>query len=332
MSMTGDDHQLVSNVLIFEADPAAREQLKAFCAENDLVGVRESSLSVMKMLCTNVDLGAVLISEHSQDAREGILDGFELARRIHAIRRELPIFMRRDGRADLDDIDPERRKGIAGAYRLDQPETLVALIKEYLADTEYPIALIRRIQEVSQVALSSLFRGMNVEVDLPYLTKDKLARGDILSLIPVESPWFAGYMMLQTDEAAIADMIEAGRTAVKSDVLDFRDVMGLLSEIANLSWGGLRTRLISMHPPKSEDLGRISVPITINQYKEFISFGTDRSQLCFKYTLLDTQGKLSPVVLYQKFIFNIRWLPEAFREADENTVEQLVESGSLELF
>lgn len=38
------------------------------------------------------------------------------------------------------------------------------------------------------------------------------------------------------------------------------------------------------------------------------------------------------MTLYQKFIFNIRWSPEDYLQADENKVEDLVESGCLELF
>jgi hypothetical protein len=128
------------------------------------------------------------------------------------------------------------------------------------------------------------------------------------------------------------ELIRDGRTAIDGSAVDFRDVMGMLSEITNLAWGGLRTRLLALHPETVDDNTRISVPITVNQYKEFISFGTDRSQLCFKYTLKDIHNRLPPATLYQKFIFNIRWSPEAYLEADENNIEDLVESGCLEFF
>jgi hypothetical protein len=139
-------------------------------------------------------------------------------------------------------------------------------------------------------------------------------------------------MMVQSEEQPMVELIRDGRTAIDGTNVDFRDVMGMLSEITNLAWGGLRTRLLALHPATSGEETRISVPITVNQYKEYISFGTDRSQLCFKYTLSDIHGRLAPVTLYQKFIFNIRWSPEEYRQADENSVEELVESGFLELF
>lgn len=330
--MIGFEKRLVSKVLIFEDDTDVQALLKDFCIEHGLVGVKQSSHSTMKMLYNNIDLGAVLISEKCHDGMESIDNGFELARRINKIRKELPIFIRRVDRTDLDDLSPEDRKGIAGVFRIDQPETLTKLVDQYLADTEYPISLIRRIEEVTHTSLNALFKDIEVTNELPYLVKDKLTYGDILSLLPVEAPWFSGYMMVQSEELPMIGLLKDGRTAIDAENADFRDVMGLLSEISNLAWGGLRTRLLALHPPTQANDTRIFVPITVNQYKEFISFGTDRSQLCFKYTLRDLQNKLEPVTLYQKFIFNIRWSPEEYQAADENTVEDLVESGCFELF
>lgn len=330
--MIGFEKRLVSKVLIFEEDAGARRQLKEFCAENGLIGLKQVDHSIMEMLHANIDLGAVLIAEHCSDRAEGVADGFELARRIHQLRRELPIFIRRNGRTDLDDLTPDEKLGIAGAYDIDQPQSLKRLLDQYLADTEYPISLIRRMEEVTHSSLNALFRDVEVSNELPYLVKDKLTYGDILSLLPVEAPWFSGYMMIQAEEQPMLGLIRDGRTSIDGTRVDFRDVMGMLSEITNLAWGGLRTRLLALHPPALDDGMRISVPITVNQYKEYISFGTDRSQLCFKYSLRDIQGRLPPVTLYQKFIFNIRWSPEDYLQADENKVEDLVESGCLELF
>ena len=330
--MIGFDRQLVSKVLIFEDVASAQVELKALCAEYGLIGLKQAQHSAMNMLESNIDLGAVLISESCTDPASGIADGFALARHIHQLRRELPIFIRREGRSDLDDLSPEARKGIAGAYDIERPESFKLLLEQYLADTEYPISLIRRIEEITHSSLNALFRDIEVSNELPYLVKDKLTYGDILSLLPVEAPWFSGYMMVQSEEQPMLELIKDGRTSIDGTHVDFRDVMGMLSEITNLAWGGLRTRLLALHPVQSGEETRISVPITVNQYKEYISFGTDRSQLCFKYTLRDRHDRLAPVTLYQKFIFNIRWSPEEYRQADENSVEELVESGCLELF
>lgn len=330
--MIGFEKQLVSKVLIFEDSTTASVELKTFCSANGLIALKQTTHSSMHMLEHNIDLGAVLISEHYSNPTEQISNGVELARRIHSLRRELPIFMRRDGKTDLADRPEAQAAGVAGAFDINQPESLNALLDQYLADTEYPISLIRRIEEVTHGSLAALFKDVEISNELPYLVKDKLTYGDILSLLPVEAPWFSGYMMVQCEEQPMVELIRDGRTAIDGSNVDFRDVMGMLSEITNLAWGGLRTRLLALHPDTVDDTTRISVPITVNQYKEYISFGTDRSQLCFKYTLKDIHNKLPTATLYQKFIFNIRWSPEAYLEADENNVEDLVESGCLEFF
>lgn len=330
--MISFDKRLVSKVLIFEEDHSVQGQIKEFCEKNGLIGVKQSSYSAMKVLYTNIDLGAVLISEKSHDSAEGIHNGFELAERVHKIRPELPVFIRREEREDVEDLPPEQQACIAGVYTINNLSKLAELADQYLADSEYPISLIRRIEEVTESSLQATFKDVAIKMGLPYLVKDKLTYGDVMSLLPVQSPWFNGYMMVQTEEAPMISMIEAGRTAIEPHDVDFRDVMGIMSEISNMAWGGLRTRLLALHPPGYEEKASVSVPITVNQYKEYISFGTDRSQLCFEYTLYDLKHELEPVKLYQKFIFNIRWTPEEYQQADESTVEELVESGELEMF
>ena len=326
------DKSLVSKVIVFEEDKDILSAIKEFCEQNGLIAVRQQSYSAMKVLYSNIDLGGVLISETSHDSSEGIHNGFDLAVRIHKIRPELPIFMRREGSESKDDLPEEQQAAIAGVYTIGNMDKLLELADQYLADTEYPISLIRRIEEVTTSSLEATFKDTTVKLSLPYLVKDKLTYGDIISLLPVQAPWFNGYMMLQSEEEPMIRMIEAGKTAIENNEVDFRDVMGLLSEISNMAWGGLKTRLLSLHPPDYEERHLIAVPITVNQYKEYISFGTDRSQLCFEYTIYDNKHEAEPVKLFQKFIFNIKWSPDEYREADESTVEQLVESGELELF
>lgn len=326
------DKSLVSKVLVFEDDKEIQATIKEFCDNNGLIALRQQSYSAMKVLYSNIDLGGVLLSETSHDSAEGIHDGFDLAVRIHKIRPELPIFMRREDHEGKDDLNEEQQAAIAGVYSIKNMNKLLEMADQYLADTEYPISLIRRIEEVTTSSLESTFKNTTVKLALPYLVKDKLTYGDIVSLLPVQAPWFNGYMMLQSEEEPMIHMIEAGKTSIENNEVDFRDVMGLLSEISNMAWGGLKTRLLSLHPPDYEERHLIAVPITVNQYKEYISFGTDRSQLCFEYTIYDNDHNVEPVKLFQKFIFNIKWSPEEYREADENTVEELVESGALELF
>jgi hypothetical protein len=63
----------------------------------------------------------------------------------------------------------------------------------------------------------------------------------------------------------------------------------------------------------------------------YISFGSEDPQLCFKYTLRDPDGQCAPLVIYQRFVFNLNWSPDKFKE-NETLAEDLFESGELELF
>lgn len=330
--MLNSDKTLVSKVLVFEENPGFQEKIKHFCDENGLVPIRQCNYSAMNVLYSSIDLGAVLLSELSHDSSKGLHNGLDLAVHIHNTRPELPIFLRRNTKEDLNDLTEEQQSAIAGAYTINNLERLTELTAQYLADSEYPISLIKHIEEVTRTALESTIKDITIKTGRPYLVKDKLVYGDILSLLPIQAPWFNGYMMFQTEEVPMVDLIANGKTAIETGHVDFRNVMDLLSEISNMSWGGLKIRLLALHSPEHEEQQTITVPITVNQCREFISFGTDRSQLCIEYMLIDNNSELIPVKLYQKFIFNIKWTPEEYRRADESTLGELVESGVLVLF
>jgi hypothetical protein len=73
------------------------------------------------------------------------------------------------------------------------------------------------------------------------------------------------------------------------------------------------------------------VPLIVNHEHRYISFGSEDPQLCFRYTLSDPSGEGASLVLYQRFVFNLSWAPEKFKE-NEVLTEDLFESGELELF
>ena len=84
--------KLVSKVLVLDSSAACRDSLKSFCDENGLVGLKvQDGGHVMSVLKSNVDLGGIFLSEAYGGSAQG---GIELAREIHAIRPELPIFLR----------------------------------------------------------------------------------------------------------------------------------------------------------------------------------------------------------------------------------------------
>lgn len=318
---------LVSKVLVLDNDPACYEKIKCFCDSNHLVGLKVQPDNVMSVLRSNVDLGGILLSE-CYDGRAG--GGIQLAQRIHAIRSELPIFLRREAAPGLDDLSVDERKCISAAYSIEHMEVLQGPIAEYIFSLAYPNVLVRGIADMTRSALQSQFKGMQVDVAAPYIVRDRLIYGEIFTLIPIESSWCRGYMMLQTQEIALLELVKADRTHISaSEGFDFRNLNGVLGEVTNLVWGAFRNRYLS-NAARSAHLSQ--VPIIINHLHRYISFGSENPQLCFKYTLDDAaQGSGRRLDIYQKFVFNLNWSPEDFCE-NLTSVQELVASGELDMF
>lgn len=322
-----DELSLVSKVLVLDGNPACYQRIKSFCSANNLVGLTVQPENAMAVLSSNVDLGGILLSENYDGQATG---GLQMARRIHAIRSELPIFLRRESLTTLDDIAQSERKSLSAAFTIDTIDSLQSVIGEYIFSLAYPNALVRGILEITKSALQSQFMGINVEVAPPYIVRDRLIFGEIFTLIPIESSWCRGYMMLQTQDAPLIEMVKADKTHIRpAEALDFRNLNGVLGEITNLVWGAFKNRYMA-DVARSAHLSQ--VPIIINHLHRYISFGSDNPQLCFKYTLTDTSGsEARSLEIYQKFVFNLNWSPEDFRE-NKTAVEDLVESGELDLF
>ena len=319
--------KIVSKVLVLDSNAGCFDSIKAFCDSNGLVGLKVQPDNVMAVLRSNLDLGAILLSETYSGSAQG---GTVLARKIHAVRPELPIFLRREVEDSLHDLSDRDRLLYSAAYTIETISKLQTVIQEFIFSRSYPNALVRGITEIAIPALESQFKSMRVEVEAPYLVRDRLIFGEIFTLIPLESSWCRGYMMLQTEEEALMHCVKSGRTFVNpEEAYDFRNLNGLLGEITNLIWGAIKNRYLSS---VRDGVYLSQVPIIINNLHRYISFGSDNPQLCFKYTVSDpTDPAFKPLVLQQKFVFNLNWSPEEFSE-NLTSVDDLVSSGELEFF
>nr|WP_315490145.1 chemotaxis protein CheX [uncultured Rhodoferax sp.] len=319
--------KIVSKVLVLDNDASCLDRIKVFCDSNSLVGLKVLPDNVMAVLRSNLDLGAILLSESYAISAQG---GIGLARKIHAVRPELPIFLRREAVDGNDDLAERDRPLFSATYTIDTISKLQSVIEEYIFSRSYPNALVRGITEIAIPALESQFKSVKVEVEAPYLVRDRLIFGEIFTLIPLESSWCRGYMMLQTEEDALTHMVKAGRTFLNpQDAFDFRHLNGLLGEITNLIWGAIKNRYLSN---VREDTYLSQVPIIINNLHRYISFGSENPQLCFKYTISDANdASFRPLVIQQKFVFNLSWSPEDFAE-NVASVDDFVSSGELEFF
>jgi hypothetical protein len=317
--------QLISKVLVLDDDETALQQIKAFCDAHQLVCVKTTARHVMAVLRSNVDLGAIFLSETY------VIDGesaLSFADEMHAVRPELPIFLRREAFADLHDLDERARRLFSGSYTLAGIDQLLPLISETIFSLVYPNALVRGISEITKSALESQFMAVEVLTEAPYIVRDRIIYGELFTLIPLESNWCRGYMMFQAEEAPVIQFVDAGHTHIVTDHVNFRDINHVLGEVTNLVWGAFKNRYITHEPVD----GRHSqVPIIVNHQHRYISFGSEDPQLCFKYTLADPEGQAAPLVIYQRFVFNLSWTPEKFKE-NEAVAEDLFDSGELEMF
>lgn len=321
---------IFSKVLVIEEDDAIITQIRAFCDENHLIGMRGISRDVLEIVKGSIDLGAIFMSAGESS---GSFSVGSVARNIRKQRPEIPIFLRlQDGQsADSLGLSQDEYKTLfAGDYRLSNLPQLKELVESYVFSMHYPTAMVRGIQEISESSLVSAFSNSDLVMGHPSIVRDKTIFGEILSLIELESSWCRGYMMLQVDKAGIIDSIRSGRTGLRPEDAEIRGIDSMLSEITNLIWGGIKARFFSTSE-STNALYRVQVPIVINHLDKYVTFGSDQPQLCIKYMLEDKDNKNSIITIYQRFVFNMAWSPELFKESDM-AISQLVNKGEVEMF
>ncbi|MGZ5026206.1 MAG: chemotaxis protein CheX [Methylobacter sp.] len=326
-----DTTSLVSKVFVLDNSPEYFDRIKQFCDQNGLIGLKVNFANIMAILSSNVDLGAILLAENYCGSLD---ETISLARQIHAARPELPIVLRRTSAVNLDDLPEKQRKLFCAAYTIDDMSPLRKVIDEYIFSLVYPNALVRGISEVTVKTLENMgtlenqFKHLTVSAETPYIVRDRIIFGEVFSLIPLESSWCRGYMMLQTEEGAILDVLGVDEVSGDAAPATFRTVNNILGEMTNLIWGAFKTHFIAMDDPGASSTSQ--VPIVVNHQHKYISFGSENPQLCFKY-ILENEEKDYFIPIYQWFVFNLNWSPEDFKEI-KASVDDFVESGELELF
>ncbi|MDB5835490.1 MAG: hypothetical protein JWR14_5320 [Caballeronia sp.] len=318
-----NENKPVSKVLVLDDSPVHANAIKRFCDEHNLVGLKVRKNRLLSVLRSNIDLGAILFSESYGGSLE---ESAEIAIKINTVRPELPIIIRRDSSATLDGLPDSLRRVLCAAYLASDMAPLRKVIDEYIFSLDYPNALVRGILEITESILSSLFKNVSITWDTPCIVRDRIIFGEVFSLIPLESTWCRGYMMMQAEEQPILDLLD--RHDMCDGPADFRDLNSLLGEITNLIWGSFKNRYMG----DADALARsqVQVPLLVNHKQKYISFGTANPQLCFMYNLTDEQSGHT-VKLHQRFIFNLSWSPEDFSEVTKE-FGAVVEAGELDLF
>ena len=317
----------VSKVLVLDDCPVHKEVLKRFCDENNLVGVKVGKNRLQSVLRSNIDLGAVLFAECYGGSAEA---SAEIAIRINAVRPELPIIMRRERDASMDDLPESLRRVVCAAYVAHDMAPLQKVIDEYIFSLDYPNALVRGIADMTQAILGDVFKDLTITCDTPYIVRDRIIFGEVFSLIPLESAWCRGYMMMQAEEAPILELLDRYQMidGAQPGEADFRDLNSVLGEVTNLIWGSFKNRYVG--DADAWLRSQVQVPLLVNHKHKYISFGSGNPQLCFMYCLKDPQSGRA-VKLHQRFVFSLAWSPEDFKEVTDD-VGAMVEAGELDLF
>ncbi|MEY4591266.1 MAG: hypothetical protein RIR18_161 [Pseudomonadota bacterium] len=312
---------LVSKILVLDEELGHLNEFREFCLANNLVALKVKKHRLMSVLRSNIDLGAILYSETYGGSPA---ENAEIAYRINSIRPELPIILRRE-LGSLPENPLATRHIFCATYTADDLPSLKKAIDDYIFSLYYPCDLVRGIAEMTESAFNSQFKGMTLRGETPYIVRDRVIFGEVFSLIPLESAWCRGYMMIQTEEAPLLDVLN--HRGQRQEPVGFREVNNLLSEVTNLIWGAFKNRYIGDTAASNQ---HIQVPLIINHKHKYISFGTENPQLCFFYLLTDEESGES-IKVYQRFIFNLSWSPEDFKEILHDSTA-LVEAGELELF
>jgi len=317
--------QPVCKVLVLDNSPELAPLIKSFCEDHNLCPLKVRKDALASVLRTNVDLGGILYSENYGNSSA---EAAEIALDIHRTRPELPIILRRERQATLEGLPDSIRRIFCAAYVATDMEALRKVVEEYIFCLVYPNSLLRGIAQISTEVLGNLFKGVQPSFDTPYIVHDRIIFGEVFSLIQLESTWCRGYMMLQADEEPFIGL--AARVCGEPVATEnFRRVNDLLSEITNMIWGGFKNRYIG-DTTAAAGATQVQVPVIVNHKHNYISFGTSNPQLCFRLNLDDAAG-VRLTSLQARFVFNLNWSPEYFREITPDA-GTLVESGELELF
>ncbi len=313
---------LVSKVLVLDNSAVHSEVIRDFCERHGLVAHRVREDHLMAVLGSNIDLGAIFYAGSYGATPE---ENATIARRIHFLRPELPLIFRGDTEEAIEAMDPSLRRICCATYTTDTISALKKVIDDHIFSLVYPNALVRGISEMTEAVFSARFKPFEVRWETPYLVRDRMIFGEVFSLIPLESHWCRGYMMLQAEEAALLDFLRGSGVNAEAQ---FRDVNCLLGEMTNLIWGAFKNRYFSDDVLVSR--GQIQVPLVVNHLHKYISFGTENPQLCFRYTLTEPDSAKT-MTFHQRFIFNLTWTPEEFREIVHDDAT-MIDAGALELF
>lgn len=322
----------VSKLLLLESDAARAQTIARVCEDHHCVCVPVRRDALSAALKTHYDLGGVLLGEDFGGSHEAAA---AVALALQAERPELPILLHLAAGTNSDDLPEALRDASRATWSDNDEATLIAALDAQVFSHDYPDPLVDGITDMTFGRLRGLFPDLDVQWDAPSVVRDRIIFGEVLTLIPIETAWCRGWLLMQTEEAPLIELLPA--RAGRDESSDFRDVNGVLGELTNLVWGAFRNRYLGNANTNGEagaNRTQVQVPLLINHRRHYLSFGSDNPQLCIKYRLTDPKTGRE-VVIDQRFVFSLGWSREGFDETAALAAAAAVEeqeSGELELF
>ncbi len=316
-----EETRIRSKVLTFDTDITVLPKLKQIFDANNLTGMRSiGDPSIVNIILEkNIHLGALFVNDQG--------DWLNLSRKLKELRPELPLFLRVENIEDREKIDADNPHLFDGIFHISEKGLINDYLKTHIFIRDYPLEMISHIHQFSINALNYMIPDVDIHTPAPLVIRDKIIYGEITSLIPVNTNWCRGYMMLQTDMNELHGLLKTLNNPSFTGTLD-EVVPPVIGELTNLMWGGFKT--VFLKEGFLDETGPdIQVPIIVNHIQKNISFGGNIPQLCFEYVLSDRYGMERQTKLVQKFIFNLNWNPDLVKEYD---FQVLVEQGDIELF
>lgn len=313
----------VSKVLVLDDDLTHAAVLRDFCNDHNLIALTVRRDRLASVLRSNIDLGGIVLA---QDYGGSPVEAATVAARIDALRPELPIILRRDANAHGAPLPDALIAATCASFRIDDLSALTSAVEQFIFSLEFPNALVRGISEITETRIAGAFRGCAVAMQTPSVVRDRIIFGEVFSLIPLEGAWCRGYMLIQAEEERLCIVLAGDASAAEKP--NFRDANSVLGELTNMVWGAFKDRFLERNG--AQVAYQIQVPLLINHRHRYISFGSDNPQLCFRYRVTDESTGKS-LMIDQRFIFSLAWLPEAFSE-NVTDLDTLVEAGELDLF
>ncbi len=184
---------------------------------------------------------------------------------------------------------------------LDQP------LQDLLYKRVFPEHFVNQVTLLAEEAITHELVTVEIVNTQAALVTESILYGQVFSLIPIESGWYRGYLIIQTTEQDILDLIAQGKTQLEASQLDFRNVNTLVAESTNMVWGGLKRMYASSGEEKVSFM--MQIPLIINHKHKYISFGSTEPHLCLSIQVKEPEtGKILRIV--QRFVFHLDWQPE----------------------